>query len=142
MKSWDLIGSNGSGKTTLGKLAAGLIKPADGTVWLNGIALKGKALQRQAWFVMQEAEFQLFTNSVWNELLYGSRDSPELRQKVEQQLRRFDLWECRNRHPFSLSGGQMQKLVRFWRICRRRLWWCWMSRRPDWMKKACKAVWN
>lgn len=106
-----LIGSNGSGKTTLGKLAAGLIKPAGGTVQLNGIALKGKALQKQAWFVMQEAEFQLFTNSVWNELLYGSRDSPEFRQKAEQLLRRFDLWECRNRHPFSLSGGQMQKLV-------------------------------
>ena len=22
------------------------------------------------------------------------------------------MWECRNRHPFSLSGGQMQKLTR------------------------------
>ena len=60
---------------------------------------------------MQEAEFQFFTNSVWNELKYGKRSSPDLETEMERLLKQSGLWELRNRHPFTLSGGQMQKLV-------------------------------
>lgn len=105
-----LIGSNGIGKTTLGKLLTGLLKPAGGKILLNGKRANRKALQENAAFVMQEAEFQFFTNSVMNELTYGHEDTPEFRAEVECLLKDFGMWECRGRHPFSLSGGQMQKL--------------------------------
>ena len=29
---------------------------------------------------------------------------------MERLLKKVGMWECRNRHPFALSGGQMQKL--------------------------------
>ncbi len=106
-----LIGSNGSGKTTLGKLIAGLFRPDSGTFFWDNIPQTPKMLVQKSIFVMQEAEFQFFTNSVWNELLYGKTATPQLKQAVEEKLKQFSLWECRNRHPFSLSGGQMQKLV-------------------------------
>ena len=60
---------------------------------------------------MQEAEFQFFTNSVMNELTYGRKVTPELSAEIECLLRDFGMWEFRNRHPFTLSGGQMQKLT-------------------------------
>lgn len=60
---------------------------------------------------MQEAEFQFFTNSVLHELQYGHTVTPEFEQKTEELLKSMGMWECRDRHPFSLSGGQMQKLT-------------------------------
>lgn len=106
-----LIGSNGCGKTTFGKLAAGLLKPLSGEFLYNGEALCQKELLAQSIFIMQEAEFQFFTNSVLNELHYGKKETPELNREIERLLKAFGLWSRRNAHPFSLSGGQMQKLV-------------------------------
>lgn len=105
-----VVGSNGCGKTTLGKLLAGLLRPSAGSILYNGKKLKVKELQKCGLFVMQEAEFQFFTNSVLNELKYGHSITPEFEAEAEQLLKKFGMWECRNRHPFSLSGGQMQKL--------------------------------
>ncbi len=106
-----LIGANGCGKTTIGKLIAGLYKPSGGSITLYGRAQKPKQLQKQAMFIMQEAEFQFFTNSVLHELQYGHTVTPDFLKNAEELLRRMGMWECRDRHPFSLSGGQMQKLT-------------------------------
>ncbi len=106
-----LVGANGCGKTTLGKLIAGLYRPSGGRIALFGKTQRAKRLQEQVLFIMQEAEFQFFTNSVLHELQYGHRPTPELESKTEALLKSMGMWECRNRHPFSLSGGQMQKLT-------------------------------
>ena len=106
-----LIGANGCGKTTIGKLIAGLYKPSGGQIFLSGKSQKPKRLQKQVLFIMQEAEFQFFTNSVLNELQYGHTVTPEFEKKAEALLKNMGMLECRNRHPFSLSGGQMQKLT-------------------------------
>ena len=37
--------------------------------------------------------------------------TPELEAKTEALLKSMDMWDCRDRHPFSLSGGQMQRLT-------------------------------
>ena len=106
-----LVGANGCGKTTIGKLIAGLYKPSGGTVSLFGKMQKQKQLQKQVLFIMQEAEFQFFTNSVLHELQYGHTVTPEFEERTENLLKSMGMWECRDRHPFSLSGGQMQKLT-------------------------------
>lgn len=106
-----LVGANGCGKTTLGKLIAGLYRSKGGVISLFGKAQKPKQLQKQVLFIMQEAEFQFFTNSVLHELQYGHKITAEFEKKTETLLKSMDMWECRDRHPFSLSGGQMQRLT-------------------------------
>ena len=106
-----LVGANGCGKTTLGKLIAGLYHSTAGEISLFGKAQKPKQLQKQVLFIMQEAEFQFFTNSVLHELQYGHKITAEFEKKTETLLKSMDMWECRDRHPFSLSGGQMQRLT-------------------------------
>ncbi len=106
-----LVGANGCGKTTIGKLIAGLYRPSGGRITLFGKVQKNKQLQKQVLFIMQEAEFQFFTNSVLHELQYGHMVTPELEKKTERLLKDMGMWKCRDRHPFSLSGGQMQKLT-------------------------------
>ena len=106
-----LAGANGCGKTTLGKLIAGLYRPSGGQIVLFGRAQKPKQLQKQVLFILQEAEFQFFTSSVLHELQYGHTVTPEFEAQAEALLKRMDMWDCRDRHPFSLSGGQMQRLT-------------------------------
>lgn len=106
-----LVGSNGCGKTTFGKILAGLFRPGGGRLLYNGTAMTQKELLSKSIFIMQESEFQFFTNSVMNELEYGMEVTPKLRTEIERILKELGMWECRNRHPFSLSGGQMQKLT-------------------------------
>ena len=106
-----IIGTNGCGKTTAGKIMSGLIKATSGTILYDHKKMSRKKLQENVLFVMQEAEFQFYTNSVLNELKYGQRITPEFQEKAELLLKKFGMWEIRDRHPFSLSGGQMQKLV-------------------------------
>lgn len=106
-----LVGANGCGKTTLGKLIAGLYRPSGGRIALFGKLQNPKKLQKQVLFIMQEAEFQFFTNSVLHELQYGHSVTPEFEKRTEALLKSMDMWDCRDRHPFSLSGGQMQRLT-------------------------------
>ncbi len=106
-----LVGANGCGKTTLGKLVAGLNRPSEGGIELFGKPQNPKQLQKQVLFILQEAEFQFFTNSVLHELQYGHAVTLEFEAKMETLLKSMDMWDCRDRHPFSLSGGQMQRLT-------------------------------
>ena len=106
-----LVGANGCGKTTIGKLMAGLNRPSGGRITLFGKQQNPKQLQKQVLFILQEAEFQFFTSSVLHELQYGHAVTPEFEAKTEALLKSMDMWDCRDRHPFSLSGGQMQRLT-------------------------------
>lgn len=106
-----LVGANGCGKTTIGKLIAGLYRPSGGRITLFGKPQNPKQLQKQVLFILQEAEFQFFTSSVLYELQYGHAVTPEFEAKTEALLKSMDMWDCRDRHPFSLSGGQMQRLT-------------------------------
>ena len=106
-----LIGMPSCGKTTIGKLIAGLYRPSGGRIMLFGKPQNPKQLQKQVLFILQEAEFQFFTGSVLHELQYGHAVTPEFEAKTEALLKSMDMWDCRDRHPFSLSGGQMQRLT-------------------------------
>ena len=106
-----LTGSNGVGKTTLARTLCGLARETSGQIQFNGSAVKSSARYRHAWFVMQDADCQLFSESVLGEMTVGKKASPELVKKAERILEDLDLWQYKDRHPASLSGGQKQRLT-------------------------------
>ena len=69
---------------------------------------------RRIGFVFQNPEHQFVAHTVADELELGLRlqgvPEAERHDEVERMLRRFDLVEHRDRHPFLLSGGQKRRL--------------------------------
>lgn len=104
-----IAGANGTGKTTLARAICGLANDASGTVRWNGRPLNRRVRRKKAYMVMQDVGHQLFSDSVMEECRLGIKD-PD-RDVIESALRRVDLLACKDRHPLSLSGGQMQRLA-------------------------------
>lgn len=105
-----IVGHNGAGKSTLMELICGLRREKAGAFRINGKRAGTKQRIRSTYFVMQDSDYQLFTESVEKELLLGHTNEPALREKAEFVMRRLDLTAYRERHPASLSGGQKQRV--------------------------------
>lgn len=103
-----LVGHNGAGKSTLAGLLCGLNKPRSGMIQLKEKKARAKDLTKTAYYIMQDADYQLFTESVVDELQLESRANTTAVEKVLEALALLDL---RDRHPASLSGGQKQRVT-------------------------------
>lgn len=103
-----IIGQNGIGKTTLGKTLSGLIKN-------NGKTSYGKNKKerlKNSYYMMQDVDYQIFFDTVENELLQKDRINDDgYLDRLRKELKHIDLWENRYDHPQNLSGGQKQRLA-------------------------------
>ena len=106
-----VTGLNGAGKSTFAKILCGLVSEQQGKVSIASVPAKaGKRLQK-SYFVMQDADYQLFTESVEEELGLGNERLPHLPEKVAETMAALGLTACKSRHPASLSGGQKQRVT-------------------------------
>ncbi len=113
-----LVGPNGSGKTTLAKLIAGLLKPLNGAVYLNGRRVEEYdklILSSLVGYVFQNPDHQLFNQTVWDEVAFGLKlrgiSGSELETRVEKVLKMVGLLELAKEHPFFLSKGERRRLA-------------------------------
>ncbi|XID90432.1 ABC transporter ATP-binding protein [Paenibacillaceae bacterium WGS1546] len=106
-----VTGNNGAGKTTLGKMLSGLLRQSRGEFIRNDAPLSARARRTLSYFVMQDADYQLYADSVGNELVLGRRMDEGLRTRAYEALEAFGLSELRHRHPASLSGGEKQRVT-------------------------------
>lgn len=106
-----IMGKNGAGKTTLARTLCGICRESGGEIWIDGEKTRRKQRSKSFSFVMQDADYQLFTESVEDELRFGNAKVPDLEQKMEDALVSLDLKEYKERHPLSLSGGQKQRVT-------------------------------
>jgi energy-coupling factor transporter ATP-binding protein EcfA2 len=113
-----IIGANGSGKSTLVKNLIGLLHPSSGWVIINGLDTKEieiSDLVSEIGYVFQDPDQQLFANSVQEEILFGLKMRDQISEHSEKRameaLKIVGLDRFLNRHPFSLSRGQRQKLA-------------------------------
>ncbi|SHH82454.1 energy-coupling factor transport system ATP-binding protein [Sporobacter termitidis DSM 10068] len=106
-----LTGGNGTGKTTLCKILCGLLSPQKGKVLSGDKTLSRAARREGSYFVMQDADYQLYTDSVGNELVLGRAMTDVLRKRAYEALDLFGLMHLKDRHPASLSGGEKQRVT-------------------------------
>lgn len=98
-----IVGGNGSGKTTLLRLIAGLARPQHGRV-IN-------ELSTDQVFLPQDPKTLFVGDTLEEELKEWQASAGYTDECVEEFLTLFDLQQCKNQHPYDLSGGQQQKLA-------------------------------
>jgi len=113
-----LIGHNGAGKTTLINHLIGFLKPANGTIFINGRDISGMrvaTLAQSVGYLFQNPDNQIFTDSVTQELKFGLENiklrGTVIEERVNRAISMMELAEFRDRHPHSLSRGQRQRLA-------------------------------
>ena len=105
-----IVGRNGAGKTTLCKTITGEVHQQKGKVFIYGASIPARKRIKDCFFVGQDADYQLFAETVLQEVTLNTDKTPES-EDVKEILERLGLWEYRKRHPASLSGGQKQRVL-------------------------------
>lgn len=106
-----LLGNNGAGKTTLCKVISGLLKENSGTIEYKGKISNCNLRNKFCYFVMQDADYQLYSDSVAGEIVFGKKVTEKLKQDLMESLNAFKLMVLKDRHPASLSGGEKQRVT-------------------------------
>ncbi|MEM4206951.1 MAG: ATP-binding cassette domain-containing protein [Nitrososphaerota archaeon] len=112
-----IMGPNGAGKSTLVKHFNGLLKPTKGEVLVDGVGtskLTVAELSRKVGFVFQNADHQLFAETVEQEIDFTLKNlglHENLQELKLKALEEFDLLRYRDKSPFSLSGGERKRVA-------------------------------
>ena len=97
-----LIGTNGAGKSTFLRMAAGVLKPDDGTITIDGIEVFENEEAKQRFFYISDDQY-FFSNSTprdlmaYYQIVYPSFD----KERFHGLMRSFDLDENRKINTFS-----------------------------------------
>ena len=111
-----MIGPNGGGKTTLLKLVLGLLKPAQGSVKVFGLA--AEKASHHIGYVPQDVDInRRFPITVQDVVLMGKLHQKKRfgsgkshRDEAMAALRQMDMADYANRKIGDLSGGQRQRV--------------------------------
>jgi NitT/TauT family transport system ATP-binding protein len=104
-----IFGPNGCGKSTLMNMIAGLVKPDAGEILFDGKSLK----DTNVGYVFQNYRDALFPwITAWDNIAYPLRrkgmKEAQVRERVEELVKLFEIRFDLQRYPYELSGGQMQ----------------------------------
>ncbi|MBX0359666.1 heme ABC exporter ATP-binding protein CcmA [Halobacillus sp. Nhm2S1] len=105
-----IVGPSGSGKTTLLRILAGLEKPTEGEIIMNGKNItKQKANRRSISLVFQQP--LLFPHmTVGENITYGAKVSKKYKEeKIKALLEAIGMTRFRDHYPSEISGGQQQR---------------------------------
>ena len=116
-----IVGPNGSGKSTVLKLLAGLWKPTEGTVWVDGenaSILRRRFLASRIGYVAQDSRIDapfsvMEAVSMGRHPHLGRFESPGPRDRsaVRRALARADVLDLADRTVNNLSGGEFQRVA-------------------------------
>lgn len=117
-----VIGHTGSGKSTLLQHLNGLLKPSAGSIKVGstditqpGVSMRD--IRRKVGLVFQYPEYQLFEETVAQDVAFGPKNLGLSQEDIEERVRRalelvgLDYEDIIERSPFDLSGGQKRRVA-------------------------------
>jgi phospholipid/cholesterol/gamma-HCH transport system ATP-binding protein len=114
-----LLGESGAGKTLILKLAAGLLRPDSGQIWVMGHHLEEMSekelldFRRHLGFVFQEGalfDSQTVSQNVSFRLREENLPAEETDQRVREVLRFVEMEQALDQFPGELSGGMRRRV--------------------------------
>lgn len=113
---WAIMGPSGAGKTSVLKMLAGLMKPDQGHIYVDGQCwydsqqqVWKKPQQRSIGFVFQD--YALFPNmNVRQNLEYALQSSSQL-PLIDEVMELMHMEKLQSQKPSKLSGGQQQRVA-------------------------------
>ena len=114
-----VLGHNGSGKSTLAKTFNGVLLPAGGHVYVDGMDTADEdkllAIRRTVGMVFQNPDNQIVANVVEEDVAFAPENlgvpTEEIRRRVDEALRLVDMSAFVRHAPHLLSGGQKQRIA-------------------------------
>lgn len=114
-----ILGPSGCGKTTLLRIIAGLQKPDEGTVWINGQKMNGTG----TWVAPQQRSVGMIfqTLALWPHLTVEGNIGLGLKARgikkadrdstIEEVLEKLQMVQHLKRYPHTLSVGEQQRVA-------------------------------
>ncbi|AKN32947.1 cobalt transporter ATP-binding subunit [Clostridium carboxidivorans P7] len=114
-----VLGRNGSGKSTIAKHMNALLIPTDGKVYVSGLDTCDEKnvwnIRNKAGMVFQNPDNQIVATIVEEDVAFGPEnlgvDPAEIRKRVDECLKKVNMYDYRKHAPHLLSGGQKQRVA-------------------------------
>ncbi len=107
-----IIGPSGCGKSTLLSIIAGLEEKNKGTLYIDGEENNG--ISPQIGYMLQKDSL-LEWRSIYKNVILGLEirkiNTEENRRYVEELLKKYHLYEFKDKYPSQLSGGMRQRVA-------------------------------
>ena len=105
-----IIGPSGCGKSTLLSIISGLEEKTEGEIYIEDNKVEG--ISEQIGYMLQK-DCLLEWRNIWNNSILGlelkGKATEENKRYVENLLRKYNLYEFKNKYPSELSGGMRQR---------------------------------
>ncbi|MBU1141177.1 MAG: energy-coupling factor transporter ATPase [Firmicutes bacterium] len=117
--SWvSILGHNGSGKSTLAKILVGLLSPASGEIYIDGMKLDEthiSEIRKKIGIVFQNPDNQFVGVTVKHDIAFGLENQciphDEMVEKIHHYAALVGMEEFLSKEPHQLSGGQKQRVA-------------------------------
>lgn len=114
-----VLGHNGSGKSTLSKHINALLVPTEGKVYVDDMDTSDEQniwkVRNKAGMVFQNPDNQLVATIVEEDVAFGPEnlgiDPTEIRVRVDDALKKVNMYQYIKHAPHLLSGGQKQRIA-------------------------------
>ena len=105
-----IIGPSGCGKSTLLSIISGLENKSTGEIYIQGKLVNG--ISSDIGYMLQR-DCLLEWRTIWSNVMLGLElkgiKTPESREYVEGLLKKYNLYEFKDKYPQELSGGMRQR---------------------------------
>lgn len=107
-----IIGPSGCGKSTLLSIIAGLENKTTGEIYMEGEKVEGTS-SKVGYMLQRDCLLEwrtILSNTMFGLEVKGKKEK-EAKKYVEELLKKYDLYDFKDKYPSELSGGMRQRVA-------------------------------